>query len=89
MPPPQDAEDARKLIEAEGVEALLIPADLSEGEDTCQGIVKQARGSNGQLAAELLPPAAHLTTGAASRREAGMRSTRATPAWCEAAAPWT
>jgi hypothetical protein len=37
----QDAEDARRLIEAEGSEALLLPADLSEGDATCQKIVSQ------------------------------------------------
>lgn len=38
----QDAEDARKLIEAEGSETMLISADLSEGENVCEEIVKQA-----------------------------------------------
>ena len=41
-PVPQDADEARKLIEAEGgTEALLIPADLSEGQEVCQKIVDQ------------------------------------------------
>jgi hypothetical protein len=37
---PQDADDAKKLIEAEGSEAFLIAADLSEGEEACKKIVQ-------------------------------------------------
>lgn len=39
--PLQDADDAKKMIEAEGSEVLLLPADLSEGDATCQKIVGQ------------------------------------------------
>ncbi|KAI7840656.1 hypothetical protein COHA_005677 [Chlorella ohadii] len=38
----KDADDAKKLIEKEGSEALSIPCDLAEGEETCKRIVDQA-----------------------------------------------
>jgi len=44
QPQLQDADDAKKLIEKEGSEALSIPCDLAEGEETCKRIVDQARG---------------------------------------------
>ncbi|KAL4423404.1 hypothetical protein ABPG77_009982 [Micractinium sp. CCAP 211/92] len=44
-----DAEDARKLIEAEGSETMLISADLSEGENVCEEIVKQVVNQYGRL----------------------------------------
>ena len=43
----RDADDAKKLIEAEGSQALSIPCDLAEGEETCKRIVDQARGAAG------------------------------------------
>ncbi|EFN56881.1 hypothetical protein CHLNCDRAFT_144531 [Chlorella variabilis] len=39
-----DADHARQLIEAEGSEALLIAADLSEGEAACKKIVLEKYG---------------------------------------------
>ncbi|PSC75991.1 NAD(P)-dependent oxidoreductase [Micractinium conductrix] len=44
-----DADEAKKLIEAEGVEAMLIPADLSEGEEACRCIVEQVVQKHGQI----------------------------------------
>ena len=40
----QDADDARKLLEAEGAEVLLLPYDLTEGDPTCHKIVQQVGG---------------------------------------------
>jgi hypothetical protein len=40
----QDADDARKLLEAEGAEVLLLPYDLTEGDPTCRKIVQQVGG---------------------------------------------
>lgn len=52
--PPQDADHARQLIEAEGSEALLIAADLSEGEAACKKIVDQAGGRRQRCCPPLL-----------------------------------
>ena len=43
-PPTQDADDACKLIQAEGSEALSCPLDLAEGEETCRRLVEQVWG---------------------------------------------
>lgn len=46
--PTQDAEEARRLFEGEGAEALLLPCDLSEGEETCKALVDKASVTFGE-----------------------------------------
>lgn len=45
----QDAEDARKMIEHEGAEAILLAEDLSQGEEVCKRIVDQVGVGRGLL----------------------------------------
>lgn len=45
----QDAEETRKLIEAEGSEALLIAQDLSTGEEAAKAVVQQVVDRYGRV----------------------------------------
>ncbi|PRW51056.1 NAD(P)-dependent oxidoreductase [Chlorella sorokiniana] len=45
----KDADAAKQLIEKEGSEALSIPCDLAEGEETCKTIVDQVVGKYGKI----------------------------------------
>lgn len=42
LPPTQDAEDTKQLVEKEGSEVMLFPEDLSGGDAIAKKIIDQA-----------------------------------------------